>query len=36
MDNAQVESLIHHSQLMELMDKSSCDSTLDESVKYNI
>ena len=29
MDNAQLESFIHHSQLMELMDKSGCDLTLD-------
>ena len=37
MDNAELESFIYHSQLMELMDKSGCDLTLDvRFISYSI
>ena len=35
MDNAQLESFVHHSQLMELMDKSGCDLTLNVRWTYS-
>ena len=34
-DNAQLESFVHHGQLMELMDKSGCDLTLNVRFTYS-